>query len=124
MCIGIHLLSLIIFRLLVSSRGEFWVFHDAMEPGVIRSIGLQGLQSDREFAETFARSRWRQYRWAASRIRIELMKKGVSKEDSQHALYELFGNEHTVRMHNDTIDEHDLEGEAVCLDEQYSLTWL
>ena len=71
----------------------------------------QGLQSDREFAETFARSRWRQYRWAASRIRIELMKKGVSKEDLDHALHELFGDQYTVRLHNDTVDEHDLEGE-------------
>ena len=70
----------------------------------------QGLQSDREFAETFARSRWRQYRWAASRIRIELMKKGVSKENLDHALHELFGEQYTVRLHNDTVDEHDLEG--------------
>ncbi|KAK9844954.1 hypothetical protein WJX74_009023 [Apatococcus lobatus] len=69
-----------------------------------------GLQSDREFAETYARSRWRQYRWAASRIRIELMKKGVSKENLDHALHELFGDSYTVRLHNDTVDEHDLEG--------------
>ena len=31
---------------------------------------LQGLQSDREFAAVFARSKWRQSRWAPSRIRI------------------------------------------------------
>ena len=30
----------------------------------------QGLQSDREFAAVFARSKWRQSRWAPSRIRI------------------------------------------------------
>jgi hypothetical protein len=30
----------------------------------------QGLQSDRDFAATFARSKWRQSRWAPSRIRI------------------------------------------------------
>ncbi len=77
---------------------------------LITAANLQGLQSDREFAETFARSRWRQYRWAASRIRIELMKKGVSKEDAEHALNEIFGDERTVRLHNDTIDESDLEG--------------
>ena len=31
---------------------------------------LQGLQSDSEFAAVFARSKWRQSRWAPSRIRI------------------------------------------------------
>lgn len=81
----------------------------------------QGLQSDREFAETFARSRWRQYRWAASRIRIELMKKGVSKEDLDHALHELFGDQYTVRLHNDTVDEHDLEGEPCPLNLWHNL---
>ena len=39
------------------------------------------------------------------------MKKGVSKEDLDHALHELFGDAYTVRLHNDTVDEHDLEGE-------------
>lgn len=31
---------------------------------------LQGLQSDAEFVTIFARSKWRQSRWAPSRIRI------------------------------------------------------
>ena len=35
-----------------------------------RSAVLQGLQSDAEFATVFARSKWRQSRWAPSRIRI------------------------------------------------------
>ena len=36
----------------------------------VRSAVLQGLQSDAEFATVFARSKWRQSRWAPSRIRI------------------------------------------------------
>ena len=35
-----------------------------------RRAVLQGLQSDAEFATVFARSKWRQSRWAPSRIRI------------------------------------------------------
>lgn len=31
---------------------------------------LQGMLSDAQFAETFARSKWRQARWAPSRIRM------------------------------------------------------
>ena len=31
---------------------------------------LQELQSDAEFAEVFARSKWRQSKWAPSRIRM------------------------------------------------------
>ena len=31
---------------------------------------LQGMQSDREYAAVLARSKWRQSRWAPSRIRM------------------------------------------------------
>lgn len=37
--------------------------------GLMRRVHLQGMHSNREYAELFAQSKWRQSRWAPSRIR-------------------------------------------------------
>eukprot|EP00873_Tetraselmis_striata_P045820 jgi/Tetstr1/466084/TSEL_010669.t1 len=56
-----------------------------------------GLQSDREYAEVFARSKWRQSCWAPARIATELRRNGVCQDDVTHALETVFG-----------CDSHDL----------------
>eukprot|EP00873_Tetraselmis_striata_P034321 jgi/Tetstr1/454585/TSEL_041479.t1 len=51
---------------------------------LLRSLPLpggQGLQSDREYAEVFARSKWRQSCWAPARIATELRRNGVCQDD-------------------------------------------
>jgi SOS response regulatory protein OraA/RecX len=50
-----------------------------------------GLQSDREFAETFARSKWRQVKWGPGKIKAELASRGVVGEDVAAALDTIFG---------------------------------
>ena len=77
-------------------------------PATSRSAGvlsnllalLQGLQSDADFAEVFARSKWRQSRWAPSRIRMELVKRGVAKQHIEAGLESVFG-EHSERLNVD-----------------------
>ena len=61
---------------------------------------LQGLQSNADFAEVFARSKWRQSRWAPSRIRMELVKRGVAKQHIEAGLASVFG-EHNERFNVD-----------------------
>lgn len=71
-------------------------------PGVLGNLLalLQGLQSDADFAEVFARSKWRQSRWAPSRIRMELVKRGVAKQHIEAGLESVFG-EHSERLNVD-----------------------
>ncbi|PRW33031.1 Regulatory recX [Chlorella sorokiniana] len=52
-----------------------------------------GLQSDAEFAETFARSKWRQSKWGARRIEMELQHRGVPAELASAALRSVFGED-------------------------------
>ena len=71
-------------------------------PGVLSNLlaPLQGLQSDADFAEVFARSKWRQSRWAPSRIRMELVKRGVAKQHIEAGLESVFGV-HSERLNAD-----------------------
>jgi SOS response regulatory protein OraA/RecX len=50
-----------------------------------------GLQSDAEFAEVFARSKWRQAKWGPSRIGGELRRRGVAPAHAASALEGVFG---------------------------------
>ncbi|EIE24818.1 hypothetical protein COCSUDRAFT_62226 [Coccomyxa subellipsoidea C-169] len=79
-----------------------------------------GLQSDVDFVTIFARSKWRQSRWAPSRIRIELVRKGVNKKDIEHGLREVFGTDsHKLHMHTEDLEEdEDGMGESHRLDLQ------
>lgn len=52
-----------------------------------------GLQSDREFAEVFARSKWRQSKWSAGKISSELARRGVACELVDEAIESVFGPE-------------------------------
>lgn len=54
-------------------------------------LGEAGLQSDAEFAEVFARSKWRQARWGPSRIGGELRRRGVAPAHAAAALAGVFG---------------------------------
>ncbi|KAL2621591.1 hypothetical protein R1flu_001796 [Riccia fluitans] len=49
-----------------------------------------GLQSDQEYAEIFARSRWNGNAWGPSRIKFELLRRGVSKENVEAGLIHVF----------------------------------
>ncbi|CAL8464146.1 g3681 [Coccomyxa elongata] len=78
-----------------------------------------GLQSDVEFVTIFARSKWRQSRWAPSRIRIELVRKGVSPEDIEHGLREVFGTDaHKLHVHTEDAESNDATDSSKRLDLQ------
>ncbi|KAG6552576.1 hypothetical protein Mapa_005774 [Marchantia paleacea] len=52
-----------------------------------------GLQSDQEYAEVFARSRWNGNAWGPKRIKYELSRRGVSKENVEAGLMHVFQND-------------------------------
>eukprot|EP00891_Asterochloris_glomerata_P009741 jgi/Astpho2/9741/Aster-03719 len=75
--------------------------HDAKAvQQALERLAELGLQSDADFAEVFARSKWRQSRWAPSRIRMELVKRGVAKQHIEAGLESVFG-EHSERLNVD-----------------------
>ncbi|BBN14785.1 regulatory protein [Marchantia polymorpha subsp. ruderalis] len=61
-----------------------------------------GLQSDQEYAEVFARSRWNGNAWGPKRIKYELLRRGISKDNVEAGLMHVFQNEE---------DAGDLDGE-------------
>lgn len=75
---------------------------DAIEEAV-NKLQQSGMHSDREYAEIFAQSKWRQSRWAPSKIRWELQSKGLVADDIESALEDVFGDE--VRLDLDNLDE-------------------
>ncbi|KAK9814773.1 hypothetical protein WJX72_011246 [[Myrmecia] bisecta] len=70
-----------------------------------------GLHSDTEYAEVYARSKWRQARWAPLRIRMELQRRGVSKADIAKGLAGVFGED--GRVHIDLYATQEEDEEAV-----------
>lgn len=70
-----------------------------------------GLQSDEEFAETFARSKWRQSKWGARRIELELHHRGVSQELAAAALRSVFGEGLDMRQHLEQMHDEDAHGQ-------------
>lgn len=64
---------------------------DAIDEAV-QKLQRLGMHSDREYAEIFAQSKWRQSRWAPTRIRRELASKGLAKTDIEAAIQDVFGN--------------------------------
>lgn len=75
---------------------------DAIEEAV-NKLRQSGMHSDREYAEIFAQSKWRQSRWSPSKIRWELQSKGLVTDDIEAALKDVFGDE--VRLDLDNLDE-------------------
>ncbi|KAL0039656.1 hypothetical protein WJX77_004520 [Trebouxia sp. C0004] len=73
------------------------------------------LQSDADYAEVYTRSKWRQSRWAPSRIQQELVRKGVSRLDCQAALESVFGESTRGRMrvNMDAVEDVDDESSRV-----------
>mmetsp|Transcript_10282 Transcript_10282/g.18578 ORF Transcript_10282/g.18578 Transcript_10282/m.18578 type:complete len:215 (-) Transcript_10282:35-679(-) len=57
----------------------------------LQQVREMGLQSDAEYAETYARSKWRQSCWAPARISMELSRSGVSQADISTAIDSVFG---------------------------------
>jgi SOS response regulatory protein OraA/RecX len=47
--------------------------------------------NDRQYAESFARTKWRTLRWAPAKIRVELSRRGLSEDHIHHGLKEVFG---------------------------------
>jgi SOS response regulatory protein OraA/RecX len=65
---------------------------EAARPALEKLRGMGLLPSDREFARSFARAKFRTVAWAPSRIRTELVRgRGVSPEDAVAALRDIFG---------------------------------
>ena len=50
-----------------------------------------GLQSDAEFADVFARSKWRQVKWAPMKIKQELTRRGIAPDLATEAIESVFG---------------------------------
>lgn len=83
-----------------------------ISPSVIESTiaDLQrcGLQSDLEYAEAFARSRWRTSIWGPQRLKQELRQRGVSPEDIEAAIQMVFTTSDEFLNQDD--DSEDNEG--------------
>lgn len=81
---------------------------DAISRALDRLAELK-VQSDADYAEVYTRSKWRQSRWAPSRVQQELLKKGVSKRDCQTALEGVFGESSRgrVRVNLEDLTEED-----------------
>ncbi|KAI3430451.1 hypothetical protein D9Q98_005046 [Chlorella vulgaris] len=70
-----------------------------------------GLQSDAEFAEVFARSKWRQSKWGSRRIESELHHRGISTELAAAAIRSVFGEGLDVRQHLERLEDDDSDGQ-------------
>lgn len=88
---------------------------DAIDAAVQRLQEL-GMHSNREYAELFAQSKWRQSRWAPSRIRRELMSKGLAAKDIDHSLRQVFGEDMRISI---LPAEDDNEDTAVTTDTRF-----
>lgn len=73
------------------------------------------LQSNADYAEVYTRSKWRQSRWAPSRIQQELVRKGVSRPDCQAALESVFGESTRgrIRVNMDGVEDIDDESSSI-----------
>jgi len=90
---------------------------EAIEAAVTRVQEL-GMQSDREYAEIFVQSKWRQQRWAPARIRGELMSKGLTAADIDAALQGVFGDDMAISVPREGYDDED-DDEHVTTDTRY-----
>jgi SOS response regulatory protein OraA/RecX len=65
-----------------------------------------GLHSDNEFAHTYARSKFRQSKWAAPRIKTELKRKGIDPDITEEAVQSVFGEDGlSMRQHFERLEE-------------------
>ncbi|PSC73000.1 p-type h+-atpase isoform C [Micractinium conductrix] len=79
--------------------------HDVRD--ALDRLAKVGLQSDEEFAEVFARSKWRQSKWGPRRIEMELHHRGVSAELSAAALHSVFGEGLDLRQHLEQLEDEE-----------------
>ncbi|KAK9846645.1 hypothetical protein WJX81_008289 [Elliptochloris bilobata] len=85
-------------------------FDSALAARALDRLEELGMLSDAQFAETFARSKWRQARWAPSRIRMELLRRGLAKADIETGLHAVFGsNLNSVTLCPPDAEECDLD---------------
>lgn len=75
-------------------------------------LAAVGLQSDEEFAATFARSKWRQSKWGARRIEMELHHRGISADLATAALHSVFGEGLDVRQHLEQLGDEEAQQPA------------
>lgn len=61
-------------------------FSEAARQFALESVQSLGLQSDREYALGFARTKWRNAQWAPTRIRMALRQKRIPGDDITAAL--------------------------------------
>ncbi|GMH38768.1 hypothetical protein BSKO_06652 [Bryopsis sp. KO-2023] len=72
----------------------------------ITRLQEMGLQSDREFADGFARGKWRQSRWSPSKIKSELKyRHGLSDEDIDYGLRVPFQEDNSSGSEFDDSDD-------------------
>ncbi|KAL4422737.1 hypothetical protein ABPG75_008934 [Micractinium tetrahymenae] len=88
-------------------RERGFELHDVR--GALDRLAAVGLQSDAEFADTFARSKWRQSKWGPRRIEGELHHRGVSVELATAAINAVFGEGLNLRQHLEQLEEEEEE---------------
>ncbi|CAK9871357.1 unnamed protein product [Sphagnum jensenii] len=64
-----------------------------------------GLQCDLDYAEGFARSRWRAASWGPQRLKLELRKRGVAQDDVEKALHKVFQSQELGNREEDEDEE-------------------
>ncbi|CAM6093213.1 unnamed protein product [Calypogeia fissa] len=72
----------------------------------INYVQTWGLQSDEEYADAFARSRWADNTWGPKRIKYELLRRGIRTETVAAALVKLFQTSDAVESNEE--EEEDL----------------
>eukprot|EP00268_Persea_americana_P016168 TRINITY_DN17659_c0_g1_i5.p1 TRINITY_DN17659_c0_g1~~TRINITY_DN17659_c0_g1_i5.p1 ORF type:complete len:357 (+),score=66.36 TRINITY_DN17659_c0_g1_i5:165-1235(+) len=69
-------------------RGKKFPLHEV--EAVIADFQGRGLLNDYLYAETFSRSRWFSLSWGPRRIKQALLRKGVTEQDAERAMKEVF----------------------------------
>ena len=83
--------------------------HLAAIDEALDALAHVGLQSDREFAETFARSKWRQVKWGPDKIKTELHHRGISMDIAEEGIEAAFGGASSLNMKrfmDEELEEH------------------
>jgi len=75
----------------------------------------KGVHSDVDYAEQWARYKWRTAQWAPWRIRTSLREKGVADRDSNEGLSRVFDNLGDVRVRESLADDDDDERKEVAI---------
>ena len=69
------------------------LYDPAVADEALDHLQRTGVQSDVDYAEQFARMKWRTSKWAPAQIRVELKRRGIDERDAREGLTRVFGDD-------------------------------